>query len=125
MTFREDLEDFPPRILKNARGFIAHQTPRAVYAAIYDDELRGKAYVRFKYEHIESIEVRRGLLYHVRQDIVEMSNALPVEDRLVIFDAVRLSEPQQMDHHCVRYCGSNVKIRHAFCSYKELMDEGE
>ena len=33
-----------------ARGFIAHQTPRAVYAAIYDDELRGKAYVRFKYE---------------------------------------------------------------------------
>ena len=59
-------------------------------------------------QHIESIEVRRGLLYHVRQDIVEMSNALPVEDRLVIFDAVRLSEPQQMDHHCVRYCGSNV-----------------
>ena len=33
-----------------ARGFIAHQTPTAVYAAIYDDELRGKAYVRFQYE---------------------------------------------------------------------------
>ena len=40
--------------------------------------------------------------------IVEMSEALPVEDRLVIFDAVRLPEPRQLDHHCVRYEGANV-----------------
>ena len=40
--------------------------------------------------------------------IVEMSDALPVEDRLVIFDAVKLPEPRQLDHHCVRYEGANV-----------------
>ena len=98
---------------------------------------------------IESIELRRGLIYHVDRELVEMSNALPVEDRLVIFDAVRLDEPREMDHHCVRYKGKKVshkwnlngyvlrireypfyiifqaQIRHAFCSYKELMDDGE
>ena len=57
---------------------------------------------------IESIELRRGLFYHVDQELVEMSNALPVEDRLVIFDAVRLDEPREMDHHCVRYKGKKV-----------------
>ena len=35
-----------------------------VYAAIYDDELRGKAYVRFKYEvrSVASLELHNGLL---------------------------------------------------------------
>ena len=59
-------------------------------------------------QDIESIELRRGLVYHMDRAIVEMSEALPVEDRLVVFDAVRLPEPRQLDHHCVRYEGANV-----------------
>ena len=47
-------------------------------------------------------------MYNLERAIVEMSEALPVEDRLVIFDAVRLPEPRQLDHHCVRYEGANV-----------------
>ena len=52
------------RLFFQARGFIAHQTPTVVYAAIYDDELRGKAYVRFKYEvrSVASLELYNGLL---------------------------------------------------------------
>ena len=59
-------------------------------------------------QDVESIELRRGLVYNLERAIVEMSEALPVEDRLVIFDAVRLPEPRQLDHHCVRYEGANV-----------------
>ena len=62
----------------------------------------------FFLQDIESIELRRGLVYNLERAIVEMSDALPVEDRLVIFDAVRLPEPRQLDHHCVRYEGANV-----------------
>ena len=61
-------------------------------------------------QDIKSIELRRGLVYHVYNAVVEMSSALPVEDRLVIFDAWRLPEPLECDHHCVRYMGINVSL---------------